>query len=254
MPPARTLQLLAIGTAAGVFSGLFGVGGGTIIVPLLVLWLGYGERLATGTSMAAIIVIALFAALLQAVEYGNVDAGKAAIVAIPGVLGAVAGTALQQRLPERAISLFFAVVLLAVAVELIADPVTQDSDRIVAAAIALGFAGGVVGGLLGVGGGILFVPALALFLEESQVEAEATSLLAIVPVALVATWRQAGYGNVRLRDGLLIGLLSPAGVAIGVLVANAVSEDVLQTAFAALALFLALRLTRRGLRSQATRS
>ena len=93
--------------------------------------------------------------------------------------------------------------------------------------VLLGFAGGTVGGLLGVGGGILFVPALAIFQDQSQVQAEATSLLAIVPVAAVAAWRQHGYGNVRLRDGLLIGALSPLGVAAGVVVANAVSQRVL---------------------------
>ena len=77
------------------------------------------------------------------------------------------------------------------------------------AAAIMGFAGGMVGGLLGVGGGILFVPALAIFMDETQVRAEATSLLAIVPVALVAVWRQRGYGNVRVREGLVIGALSP---------------------------------------------
>ena len=112
------MQLATIGTAAGIFSGLFGVGGGTIIVPLLVVWLGYGEREATGTSMAAIIVIAAFAVILQA-AYGNVDPEKAALVGIPAIGGAIAGTALQQRLPERAISLLFAVLLVVVAVELI---------------------------------------------------------------------------------------------------------------------------------------
>jgi uncharacterized membrane protein YfcA len=114
----RTLQLAAIGTAAGAFSGLFGVGGGTIIVPLLIAWLGYGEREATGTSMAAIIVIAAFAVALQA-GYGNVDVGNAALVGIPAIGGAVLGTALQQRIPERAISLLFAVLLVVIAVELI---------------------------------------------------------------------------------------------------------------------------------------
>jgi uncharacterized protein len=114
----RTLQLATIGTAAGAFSGLFGVGGGTVIVPLLVVWLGYGEREATGTSMTAIIVIAAFAVTLQAV-YGNVDPDKAALVGVPAIGGAIAGTALQQRLPERAISLLFAVLLVVVAVELI---------------------------------------------------------------------------------------------------------------------------------------
>jgi uncharacterized membrane protein YfcA len=114
----RTLQLAAIGTAAGAFSGLFGVGGGTIIVPLLIVWIGFGEREATGTSMAAIIVIAGFAVILQA-AYGNVEPGLAALVGIPAIGGALAGTALQQRLPERAISLLFAVLLAVIAVELI---------------------------------------------------------------------------------------------------------------------------------------
>jgi uncharacterized protein len=240
--------LVAIGTAAGIFSGLFGVGGGTIIVPLLVLWLAYGEREATGTSMAAIVLIALVAVVIQAVAYGNVDPGNAAIVGIPGVVGAIAGTALQQRLPERGISLLFACLLAVVAVQLIAPPFDEGTRSVPAAAV-LGFAGGIVGGLLGVGGGILFVPALAIFLGEPQVEAEATSLLAIVPVALVATWRQAGYGNVRIRDGLLIGVFSPVGGAIGVVVANAISERALELSFAALALFIAARLAVRAIRS-----
>jgi len=114
----RTLQLAAIGTAAGAFSGLFGVGGGTIIVPLLIIWLGYGEREATGTSMAAIVVIAAFAVFVQAL-YGNVEPVQAALLAGPAVVGAVAGTAIQQRIPERAVSLVFAVLLTVIAVELI---------------------------------------------------------------------------------------------------------------------------------------
>lgn len=114
----------------------------------------------------------------------------------------------------------------------------------------LGFAGGIVGGLLGVGGGILFVPALAIFQGETQIEAEATSLLAIVPVAIVATWRQRGYGNVRLKEGLLIGALSPVGVAVGVVVANEVSQRVLELGFAGLALFIAARLVMRALRPE----
>lgn len=114
----RTLQLAAIGTAAGAFSGLFGVGGGTVIVPLLITWLAYGEREATGTSMAAIMIIAALAVALQS-AYGNVDVGNAALVGVPAVFGAVAGTSLQQRIPERAISLLFAAILVALAVELI---------------------------------------------------------------------------------------------------------------------------------------
>jgi uncharacterized protein len=114
-------------------------------------------------------------------------------------------------------------------------------------AAVLGFAGGAVGGLLGVGGGILFVPALTLFLDQSQLHAESTSLLAIVPVALVGAWRQRGYGNVRLRDGVVLGVLSPLGVLIGVLVSNAVPERALELGFAALLIVVALQLARRAL-------
>jgi uncharacterized membrane protein YfcA len=105
--------------------------------------------------------------------------------------------------------------------------------------------GGLTGGLVGVGGGILFVPALTVFIGLSQVEAEATSLLMIVVVALVGAYRQYGYGNVRLREAAIIGVLSPLGVWAGVHVANHVSERTLQLAFAALALFMAIQVVRR---------
>jgi len=115
------------------------------------------------------------------------------------------------------------------------------------AAGALGFAGGMLGGLVGVGGGVLFVPALAIFLDQSQVHAEATSLLAIVFVALVGAWRQRGYGNVRVREGLILGALSPLGVAAGVGVSNAIPERALELLFAGLAVVIAAQLVRRAL-------
>jgi uncharacterized membrane protein YfcA len=114
----RIVKLALIATAAGAFSGLFGVGGGTVIVPLLIFWLGFGEREATGTSLAAIIVIGGLAAGAQAI-YGNVDVAKAALVGVPALGGVAAGAALQQRLPERWISGLFALLLVAIAVELI---------------------------------------------------------------------------------------------------------------------------------------
>lgn len=118
MLASRPLRLMAIGTAAGLFSGIFGVGGGSVIVPLLVLWLGYGEREATGTSLAAIVCIAGFAAAVQA-RYGNVRFGDALLVGIPAVAGVLLGAWLQQRLRTRTIALLFAAVLLASAVELL---------------------------------------------------------------------------------------------------------------------------------------
>jgi uncharacterized protein len=112
------LKLMAIGTAAGLFSGIFGVGGGTVIVPLLVLWLGYGEREATGTSLAAIVFIAGFAAAVQA-GYGNVRVVDGLLVGVPAVAGVLLGAWLQQRLRSRTIALLFAAVLVASAVELL---------------------------------------------------------------------------------------------------------------------------------------
>jgi hypothetical protein len=116
--PQRAFKLALIGTAAGAFSGLFGVGGGTVIVPLLVLWLGYDERAATGTSLGAIVFIAAFAAGTQGL-YGNVKVLDGVLIGIPAIAGVTLGTRLQQRVSGPAISLLFAVVLLASAVDLV---------------------------------------------------------------------------------------------------------------------------------------
>ncbi len=116
MARGRALKLAVIGTAAGAFSGVFGVGGGSVIVPLLVLWLGYGAREATGTSLAAIVVIAVYGAAAQG-AYGNVHLGDGLLIGVPAVAGVLAGTWLQQRLAPRTISRLFAAVLLVVAVD-----------------------------------------------------------------------------------------------------------------------------------------
>ena len=119
--------------------------------------------------------------------------------------------------------------------------------------VAVGIAAGLSSGLLGVGGGVLMVPGLVLFLHQSQIHAEATSLLAIVLVAAVGAWRQRGYGNVRLRDGLVIGILSPIGVGAGAVLANALPERALELSFAAVQLYFAYRLGRRALRDPGVR-
>jgi uncharacterized protein len=114
--------------------------------------------------------------------------------------------------------------------------------------ILIGLAAGMIGGLLGVGGGVLFVPGLVIVVGLTQHEAEATSLLAIVPVAAVGALSQDRYGNVRRGDAMLMGLLSIAGVAGGVILANALSGATLRTAFAALILLIAAQLVRKALR------
>ena len=112
------MRLAAIGTLAGAFSALFGVGGGTVIVPLLILWLGHREREATGTSLAAIVIIALLGVIGHG-ALGNVDLAKGLLITPPAVAGVVAGTALQQRVPERAVSAVFAVLLVVSAAVLV---------------------------------------------------------------------------------------------------------------------------------------
>ena len=118
MSAPRVWKLAVIATAAGAFSGLFGVGGGTVIVPLLIMWFGYTEHVATGTSLAAIVIIAVLAATAHG-AYGNVEVAKGFLVGVPAVAGVIAGTAVQQRLPGKAVSLMFAALLVIVAIELL---------------------------------------------------------------------------------------------------------------------------------------
>lgn len=120
-------------------------------------------------------------------------------------------------------------------------------------AVAMGAAAGIVSGLLGVGGGILFVPALTLALGLSQVRAEATSLLAIIPVALVGAWRQHRYGNVDVREGAIMGILSAFGVAAGVALSNLLPQRALRYSFAAVIVVVALQFIRRWYRVRSAR-
>jgi uncharacterized membrane protein YfcA len=116
--------------------------------------------------------------------------------------------------------------------------------------ILIGIVAGVLAGLFGVGGGILFVPALVAFADLGQLDAEATSLLAIIPVALVGVLSQRRYGNVRLVDGVVIGVLSTGGAFLGVAIANAVPERALEIGFACVMLLAAFELARRALREE----
>jgi hypothetical protein len=120
MALSRPLKLAVIGTAAGLFSGLFGVGGGTVIVPLLVLWFGYGEHEATGTSLAAIVIIAAYAASTQG-AFGRVHLLEGVLIGIPAVGGVLLGTWLQQRTRPQTISLLFAILLVGVAVHMVIE-------------------------------------------------------------------------------------------------------------------------------------
>ena len=239
------MRLVLIGLVAGFFSALFGVGGGLVIVPLLLLVAYWEERPAMATSLAAVGVTALAGTILYAL-HGKVEPSYAALVGLPAAVGVVAGAALQQRIRRRGLSLLFSLLVLGVAIELFFSPPRLSESF--ALAVVLGFAAGILAGLFGVGGGILFVPTL-LALGLTQLHAEATSLMAILPTAAVGTWRQSRYGNVRWRSAALLGVSSIAGAEGGILVATHLPEDLLRRLFAVFMLCVAAQLAWRARRA-----
>ena len=238
------MRLVLIGLVAGFFSALFGVGGGLVIVPLLLLVAHWEERPAMATSLAAVGVTALAGTILYAL-HGKVEPSYAALVGLPAAVGVVAGAALQQRIRRRGLSLLFSLLVLVVAIELFFSPPRLSESF--ALAVLLGFAAGILAGLFGVGGGILFVPTL-LALGLTQLHAEATSLMAILPTAAVGTWRQSRYGNVRCRSAALLGASSIGGAEGGILVATHLPEDLLRRLFAVFMLCVAAQLAWRARR------
>lgn len=249
MSRGRLVQLALVGVAAGLFSGLFGVGGGVVIVPLLILWLGYDERTATGTSLLAIALVATAAAIAHHLAFGNVHFGDALLIGLPAVGGVLLGTWLQHHIPGALVKLLFTLVLISTAVLIVADVgltpgAAAGGPGYDAAAIGIGLVAGVLSGLLGVGGGALFVPALVLVIGLGQVDAEATSLLAIVPVSLVGAWRQQRYGNLDPRAGLVVGLSAIPFAVVGVVAVNAAPAKVVEVGFALLLLWVAWQMGR----------
>jgi uncharacterized membrane protein YfcA len=196
------------------------------------------------TSLAAVGVTALAGTVLYAL-HGKVDVSYAALVGLPAAVGAVAGTALQQRIRRRGLSLLFVLLLVGVAVNMLVAP--QRISESFALAVVLGFAAGILAGLFGVGGGILFVPTLVA-LGLTQLHAEATSLMAVLPTAAAGSWRQGRYGNVRWRSAGLLGLSSIARAEGGILVATHLPEDVLRRLFAVFMLCVAAQLAWRARR------
>lgn len=240
------VKIIAIGLVAGLFSSLFGVGGGIVAVPLLMMLAGFPARQATGTSLAAIVITATVGATLYAFE-GEVDFARAALVGIPAVGGVLLGTALQQRIPARNLTFAFAALLVGLgAWMLLGDGAEAAADssadtRTIVAALAAGVAAGILAGLFGVGGGILFVPALVA-LGLGQLSAEATSLVAVIPTVAVGAYRQHGYGNVHVRTACILGVSSVIGVYVGVLVALAADEAHLRRLFGLLLVATAVQL------------
>nr|WP_315269056.1 sulfite exporter TauE/SafE family protein [Microbacterium lemovicicum] len=256
--PARTprfvITCIGVGLLAGLMSGLFGVGGGTVIVPLLVLILGFDQRLAAGTSLAAIVPTATVGVISYAV-HGSVAWIPALILAAGAVVGAQIGTWLLPKVSQFALRLAFVAFLLAVIVSLFLivpsrDAVLELTLWTIVGLVVLGLITGVLAGLLGVGGGIVVVPALMLLFDTSDLIAKGTSLLMMIPTAISGTVGNLRRGNVDLLAAVLVGLAACTTTALGALFATLLDPLAANILFAAFLVFIATQMTVRAVRSR----
>lgn len=243
----RTIILAAaVGALAGFFSGLFGVGGGILIVPGLVLVMRMGQRLAHGTSLAAIIPIAISGVITYAI-HDSVDWPVAGLIILGAIGGAVLGTRWLQNLNQRVLRLVFATFLVATAVRLLVNP-SHPAGRgplelwLALALVGIGVVSGVLAGLLGVGGGIVVIPALVVLFSVPDAVAKGTSLAVIIPTALVGTFGNLRNSNADLGLAAIVGLLGAAFAYLGSHLSLHMSARLSSVLFAILLLLVALRM------------
>lgn len=251
--PRYVVSCVAIGLAAGLLSGLFGVGGGTVIVPMLVLLIGFDQRLAAGTSLAAIVPTATVGVVSYAI-HGSVAWIPALILAAGAVVGAQIGTWLLARLPQNALRWGFVGFLLAVIVMLFVVIPSRDAQLELTPLVGIALAGlglftGIMAGLLGVGGGVVVVPALIFLFGTSDLVAKGTSLLMMIPTALSGTVGNIRRGNVDLAAAAIIGVAACTTTALGAWIATLLDPFVSNVLFAAFLTFIAAQLAVRAWRT-----
>jgi uncharacterized membrane protein YfcA len=235
-----------VGMLAGFLSGLFGVGGGILVVPGLILFMRMSQRQAHGTSLAAIVPIAVSAVAGYALER-SVDWAAAALIVVGAAAGAVLGTHVLQRIPERRLRLVFSLFLLITAGRLLVPipPVSGpgELDLLMGTAlVVVGIASGTVAGLLGVGGGIVIVPALVVLFSVPDAVAKGTSLAVIIPTGVVGTMRNIRHGNANLPLGMLVGLFGAASAFIGSKISVGLDPRVSSALYAGLLIVVAARM------------
>ncbi len=250
------VRAIAIGLIAGFLAGLFGVGGGIVAVPGLVLLLGLTQHRAHATSMAAILATATAAAITAGLA-GSVDWAVAAVLASGSAVGAYIGARLLDHIPEVWLAVAFSILATVSAVRLFigsgdeSAPTTSVdwSPRLVVSLVLVGLVAGTLAALLGVGGGIIYVPAMVLLLGLSQHVAQGSSLAAIIPTAVVATLTNMRAGRVDKRAAIVVGLAGiTAGVA-GVQLALRIEGLVLQRMFAVLLVLVTIQMLLKVVRS-----
>ena len=236
------LPLLLLGIAAGTLSGLFGIGGGVIIVPALALLLHMPQRLAAGTSVAAILPAAVVGAITYGIQ-GNVDWIAGALLAVGIIVGAQVGSYLLSKLPVKTLQWLFLGFLVVVIVSLwFVVPQrgdVMDLNLISGPGLVLtGFLTGVLSGLLGVGGGIIVVPVLMFFFGASDLVAKGTSLFMMIPGSLSGTFANFRRKNVDLRAAAIIGIAASAFSPVGALIAGGIAPQVSNIAFSIFLVFI----------------
>ena len=243
---AQLVQTIAVGFGAGFLSGLFGVGGGILIVPALVLVLHMSQRLAHGTSLAAVLPIAVSGVIGYAVE-DSIDWPVAAAITAGAMGGAVLGTYALQKLSTTVLARAFAIVMLLSAARLVfetADGSGRDelTAAMAVALVVVGVLSGTLAGMLGVGGGVIMVPAMILLFGIPAAIAKGTSLAVIIPTSVVATRRNLKNDNADLRTAAAVGLAGIVSAFLASKISVGLDERVSNALFAALLAFVAVRM------------
>lgn len=233
---------LLIGAIAGMLSGLFGVGGGIVIVPALLALTSMERKLAHGTSLAATLPIAAASLVTYSVN-GNVDWPVAACLAAGAIVGAVVGTQLLQVIPKTPLTIIFIVTILATAIRLLLSDEATGRDTLsvlgVVALVAIGFITGTLAGLLGIGGGVIMVPVLVVLFAEVPVIAKGTSVAVIVPSSIVGTIRNRKKRNADIPLAAAIGGAGIVSAVIGSLISDGISDGLSNAMFAILLVLVA---------------
>ncbi|MBM7505848.1 sulfite exporter TauE/SafE family protein [Agromyces aurantiacus] len=254
-PPAPAWRFLVVGAVGGLLSGMFGVGGGIVMVPLLILLAGMDQRRASATSLAAIVPTAVAGSVAYLVN-GQVDLVAALLVAVGGIAGGWLGAKLLARLPLGWLRWLFIALIVVVAVRLVvaapervADPVPLELGPALGL-VALGLVVGIASGLFGIGGGLIMVPAFMTLFGLGDLIARGTSLVAMIPTAVSGTLTNVRSGIVDLRAALIAGLAATVAALPGVALAFLVPPAVGAWLFAALLLVAAVQLAVRAVRAQ----
>jgi uncharacterized membrane protein YfcA len=251
----RLRRVMIVGLAAGLLSGIFGVGGGVLIVPGLMMVASMEQRRAHGTSLAAVVPIAV-TGLATYLAYDNVEWFAAGFLVLGALPGAVLGTKWLASLDKRVLTWLFVAVAMASAIRLFigvsVGDATEPSAWLAIALMTVGFVSGVLAGLLGIGGGIIMVPALMLLGGASAVLAKGTSLAAIVPTGIIGTWRNRTSANVDVRVGLVVGVAGATTAVLGGVIAENLPERAAAISFATLMVVVCIRLVLSQLRPPAT--